>query len=105
MHSIVGPATLLGIIFGISFGKSFGSQSCLFLQDRPIIIARTQFIREHRLYEVVSHIPLWHFGKDIASSQASLYLWAVTEVDFMHAVTGHYLTSHVLHQPMPCTCL
>ena len=24
------------------------------LQDRPVIIARTQFIREHRLYEVVS---------------------------------------------------
>ncbi len=23
MHSIVGPATLLGIIFGIIFGKSF----------------------------------------------------------------------------------
>ena len=26
------------------------------LQDRPVIIARTQYIREHRLYEVVSHL-------------------------------------------------
>ena len=28
------------------------------LQDRPVIIARTQFIREHRLYEVVSFISI-----------------------------------------------
>ena len=49
------------IAFGVLCGESFQPQFCLYLQDRPVIIARTQFIREHRLYEVVSRILLSGF--------------------------------------------
>lgn len=37
--------TYISLVFKL--GQSF------LLQDRPVIIARTQYIREHRLYEVV----------------------------------------------------
>ena len=65
------------------------------LQDRPVIIARTQFIREHRLYEVVSVWSDWFASRSVWLTMSELHTaWCFRMVSVFHTAASNCFISN-----------